>query len=73
MTYYRYSEQDKKYVKQVYDIVAAETEGLEAVYGNFIRHLVGIVGLETLVYHNLIESCGVVNGKQLYTLIKKGS
>lgn len=71
MTYY--SEQDEKYVKQVYDIVATETDGLEAVYGNFIRHLVGIVGLESLIHHGLVEYCGVVNGKQLYTLIKKGS
>lgn len=59
------------YLDKVYDTVKAETEGVDAIYGDYIRNLVGITGLEVLIKHKLLETCGVVNGKQLYVLCEK--
>lgn len=59
------------YVDYVYDIVKKESEGLDAMYEDYIIHLVGVAGLQSLLAHKLLESCGVVNGRQLYTLCEK--
>ena len=58
------------YVDHIYDKLAKECGGLDAVYEDFIIHVVGITGLVELMSHRLIETCGVVNGRQLYTLLK---
>ena len=59
-----------RYVDYIYEIVSAECESLDAIYEGFIVHLVGYSGLEELKKHKLVETCGVVNGKQLYALVK---
>ena len=61
------------YVDFIYEVVKLESEDMDAVYGDFIQHLVGVVGLNTLLMNKLLESCGVVNGRQLYVLVKKES
>lgn len=61
----------KTYVDYVYDIVKLESEGLDAVYRDLIVNLVGVFGLNALLEHRLIESCGVVNGRKLYALCDK--
>lgn len=62
-------EKEKTYARLVYDIVKNETDGLDAVYEDFIEHCVGIYGLNALLKAKLLESCGVVNGRKLYTLL----
>lgn len=57
-----------RYVDYVYEILEQETEGMDAVYRDYIEHLVGKCGFEALHYHKYIESCGMVNGRELYTL-----
>lgn len=59
--------------KQIYTIVKNECEGLDAVYEDYIINLVGLYGLLILRGNKLLETCGVVNGRQLYSLIEKGS
>lgn len=57
------------YARLVYEIVKNETDGLDAVYEDFIKHCVGIYGLNVLLKAKLLESCGVVSGRRLYTLL----
>ena len=59
------------YLETVYQTVKKETEGFYAIYGDYIRNLVGITGLEVLIKNRLLESCGAVNGRQLYVLCEK--
>lgn len=59
------------YAEQVYKILKDETEGMDAIYKDYILHLVGYSGLDALLENRLLETCGVVNGRQLYVLCKK--
>lgn len=58
--------------KQIYKIVKHECEGLDAVYEDYIISLVGLYGLLVLKGNKLLETCGVVDGRQLYTICEKG-
>lgn len=60
---------ERIYTRLVYEIVKNETDGLDAVYEDFIKHCVGIYGLNVLLKAKLLESCGVVSGRRLYTLL----
>lgn len=60
-----------KYVDYVYDIVRLDCEGIDSIYGDYIRQMVGVYGLNALIEHQLVEICGVVNGRRLYTLCEK--
>lgn len=51
-----------------YRVMWAEFQGVEALYEDYIIHLIGDVGLNTLRDNRLLETCGVVEGRQLYTL-----
>lgn len=57
-----------EYAEKVYQILKEESEGLDALYESFIKDVVGRRGLEVLIKNKLVESCGVVNGRRLYTL-----
>lgn len=58
----------KNYADYVYDIVKEQTEKFDAIYEDYITELVGVFGLNALLDNNLLETCGIVNGKQLYVL-----
>ena len=60
-----------KYVDYVYDIVKSDCEDMDSIYKDYIKQMVGVYGLNALIEHKLIESCGVVNGRQLYVLCDK--
>jgi hypothetical protein len=60
-----------KYVDHVYSIVEKEFEGLDAIYEDYLINLVGVSGVMTLKKEKLIESCGIVNMRQLYTLLPR--
>lgn len=57
-----------EYVKHVYDVVKNKTEGFDAIYKDYIVELVGIHGFESLRDCKLIEGCGSINLRELYTL-----
>ena len=59
------------YVLTVYLMVMVEFADLDAIYEDALIHLVGVRGVEALKENKLLESCGVVNGRQLYTLCDK--
>lgn len=58
----------RPYIEHVYDIVRLETLDMDAIYKDYILQLVGVFGFNALYSRKLIESCGVVNGRQLFTL-----
>ena len=59
------------YTLTVYLMVMEEFSDLNAIYEDALIHLVGVRGVESLKENKLLESCGVVNGRQLYTLCDK--
>lgn len=59
------------YVDAVYEIVKLDCEGIDAIYKDYICQIVGVYGFNALYEHKLLESCGVVNGRQLYVLCDK--
>lgn len=59
------------FVDLVYMTVKSETLGLDSIYKDYIINLVGVMGLNALIEHKLVEGCGVVNGRKLYVLCDK--
>lgn len=60
---------ERVYTRLVYEIIKAESTGLDSIYEDYIQHCVGIYGFHALLDANLLESCGVVNNRKLYTLL----
>lgn len=60
-----------EYANYVYDIVLFDCEDMDSIYKDYIERLVGVHGFNALHDFNLIESCGVINGRQLYVLVDK--
>lgn len=58
-------------VDQVYEVVKKESFGFDAIYEDYIVRLVGADGLNILKENKLIETCGVLNNRQLYVLCDK--
>ena len=58
-------------MEYIYEAVRLECANLDSVYEDYIIDLVGRTGLKALLHHNLLETCGVVNGRQLYVLCDK--
>jgi hypothetical protein len=48
-----------------------DTEGMDAIYKDYIIQMVGVYGFNALHKEKLIEICGVVNGRHLYVLCNK--
>ena len=61
----------EEYVDYVYNIVKMDTEELDSIYKDYILQMVGVYGFNALYGSNLLEGCGVVNGRQLYVLCEK--
>lgn len=59
------------YAEEVYDILKTEAREMDAVYEDYITHLVGICGLRALLEEHLLESCGVIRGRELYVLVDR--
>ena len=58
------------YVDYVYDIVRLDCEGMDAIYKDYIIQMVGVYGFNALLQNKLIEGCGEIHGRQLFTLCK---
>ena len=56
------------YVEGVYQALREVAMNLDSVYEDYIITIVGTTGLMTLLNHGYLETCGVVNGRQLYVL-----
>lgn len=59
------------YIGHIYSILKLECDGMDAIYSDYIKKLVGVFGLNALLDCKLLESCGVVNGRHLYVLCDK--
>lgn len=57
------------YIIQLYKIL--EKEQLDTMYEDYIVNAIGTSGLEALIAAGMLETCGVINGRQLYVLIDK--
>ena len=60
-----------RYVDYVYDILKNESRNWDALYQSYILELIGVMGMQALIENKLIETCGVINGRQLYVLCDK--
>lgn len=60
------------YVDEVYRVLKESVIGLDSVYEDYIINLVGTTGLIALTTNRYLETCGVVNGRQLYVLCCEG-
>lgn len=56
------------YVDYVYNIIFLDTLDMDAIYKDFILREVGTYGFNALYENRLLESCGIINGRQLYVL-----
>lgn len=59
------------YVDYVYDIVRLDCEGMDAIYKDYIIQMVGVYGFNALFQNKLIEGCGEIKGRKLFTLCEK--
>lgn len=55
--------------EQVYKTIKEVCSDMDAIYEDYIIYLVGYEGLYVLRENELIESCGVIDGRKLYTLM----
>ena len=62
---------EREYAEYVRDILKQNMDSINAAYEDFIRHLVGIHGLNALKKYELIECLGWGGGKELYALKRK--
>jgi hypothetical protein len=59
---------NEPYIDHIYSVIKLETSEMDAIYGDYIKQLIGVFGFNSLYSCKLIESCGVVNGRQLFVL-----
>lgn len=60
-----------QFANYVYDILRLDCADMDAIYADHIKQMFGVYGLNALIINKLVESCGVVNGRQLYVLVDK--
>ena len=59
------------YTDCVYELIKYKCKDLDAIYEDYIVDLVGNCGLGALKRAGLLEGCGVLNCRQLYTLVER--
>ena len=59
------------YADDVYEVVKDATVGFDAIYEDYIIHLVGAEGFDILREKKLLCVCGSINGRNLYVLNEK--
>ena len=60
-----------EYATQLYFLIKEEYEGLDSIYEDALIHLIGVYGIHILKENKMLETCGVINGRQLYVLRDK--
>jgi len=51
-----------------YRVMWAEFQGTDALYEDYIIHVIGTIGLNAMRDNNLLECCGEIDGRKLYAL-----
>lgn len=59
------------FVDYIHDILRLDCSDMDAVYGDHIKDMFGVYGLNALLVNKRIEGCGVINGRQLYVICDK--
>ena len=59
------------YADYCYQILKSSNKGMDAMYEDYIVHLIGVAGLTELRGNGLLETCGIVLDRQLYALVDK--
>ena len=59
-----------KNVNYIYNVVKQDCDGLDSVYEDYLVHLVGTYGVNLLKENGLLESFGVINGRQIYVIVE---
>jgi hypothetical protein len=59
------------YTDAVYELIKDECKDMDSIYEDYIISLVGNCGLAALKRAGLVESCGILNCRQLYVLCDK--
>ena len=59
------------YADYCYQILKSNEKGLDSMYEDYIINLIGVAGLTELRGNSLLEPCGIINDRQLYTLVVK--
>jgi hypothetical protein len=59
------------YADYCYQILKSSEKELDAMYEDYIIHLIGVAGLTELRGNSLLEPCGIIHGRQLYALCDK--
>lgn len=59
------------YAEYCYQILKSDAKGLDAMYEDYIIHLIGVADLTELRGNRLLEPCGIVLDRQLYALCDK--
>ena len=54
--------------EKLHEIMLGSTRGMDAIYENYVIELIGREGFDILRNHKILESCGSVNGRRLYTV-----
>lgn len=62
-----------EYIDMIYKIIEFESRDSDAIYEDRILEVIGFSGLNILKAKGLIKTCGVINGRKLYALVKKES
>jgi hypothetical protein len=60
------------YVEGVYQSLREVAMNLDSLYEDYIITIVGTTGLMTLLANGYLETCGAINGRQLYVLCCEG-
>lgn len=51
-----------------HEIVAGCSRGMDAVYEDYVLYLIGQEGFDMLRKNHILESCGSIDGRNLYTV-----
>ena len=59
------------YAEYCYEILQHDAHYLDAMYEDYIIHIIGVAGLTELRTNSLLEPCGIVHGRHLYAIVDK--
>lgn len=57
-----------KDLKRYHEILVGCSRGMDAVYEDYVLFLIGQEGFDMLRKNHILESCGSIDGRNLYTV-----
>lgn len=67
----RITEETQLLVKDLdlfHEIIAGYARGMDVVYGDYVIYLIGQEGFDMLRENHILESCGSIEGRDLFTV-----